>query len=640
MTNKLTKQAVTRYSPGQSASAGAPARCFLSGYAPSTLYGGAGFVRYEPMSPAKAYAEYNRLQNNTFGMVESTRYQWNYSIVCLPAQPATPYKPAGTTVDMRQGWNASSDSIYNDTGDFALLFDYDKFPVGVIVGLAPYPAAGTLPSTVSAGVYLRDGVVEVMEAGVVVATAPYTPLDQKVVAIARVGDSTVIRVGDWSYVADGVPAGEPAQARALLYLAGDYVDNPRIVVDATGRARGGVSLRHVLPSTSRARGSVGFRMAKLEARGRVGTTGRATAVVDYSASARGSVGFSGAIGRAGAEGALSLPGLSLFGGFAGSTARASGELHLPAMEVVADGGYAVPNVVGGQLGLPGLMLAGDGQTGEVASGQVVMPRFAVLGADYPYGQGVATLPPLVAFGVDPSMPDGYVRMYEVIQAQASATSSGVLFAAIRSELGLESEITVALLTGVGMYDSVILDDNIGFAATLQAVLRSDFVLSDQAARGDWSVNNAHYAAVQYATNLLTGAVTRLDGFNFMSFCRVGQTTYGVAPDGLYEIGPNEDPIDAIVEFAAVGTESAAVKGLDYVYLGMNTDGDVYVAVRGDGEAERVYRAVESRDMHRVKGGKGIRARQWTCRLELVAATRAELDSVEWIAPHTARRWGR
>jgi len=587
------------------------------------------------MTPAEAYREMERWQSqNVKGITAS------YRTVCFPEIPPRDAIEAYTRVDVREGWNAAADSVYHSEEDFALTFEYARFPVGVIVGVGPYPAFGTLPSTVAVGVLLREGAIEVLAGGVTAATAPYVPTDQENIVVARRGGDVVVRVGDWEYTAPGVAAGAPAQIRSMLYLAGDYVDSPRFIINTEGSARGKVGFRNRVPDVARARGGVGFRMAAKEARGNVGFVGRAVAVEDFHAKARGNAALGGVIGAPGGEGAMALPRLEVFGGLAGSTPRGSGSFSLEPLTITATGGYSVPDWAGGAMVLPGLILGGVFQVGEVGSGEALLPALTALGADYPYGQGLAHLPPLVMFGLAPTDPEGYVRMYEGVRFGSSLDGSGVLYAAIRSELEVGSTITFALLLETAMYDSLMLDDRMSFASALEVVLRSGIALSDQAVRGDWAKDNAHYAAVQYATNVLTGSVTRLEGFNFASFCTAGQTTYGVAPDGLYELGPYDDPIDAVVEFAAVGTESSAVKAMQYVYVGLATDGDVYVRVVGDDRDERVYRAVGNRDMFRAKCAGGVRARQWTVRLELVSATQATLDSVEWIAPATVRRFGR
>lgn len=59
--------------------------------------------------------------------------------------------------------------------------------------------------------------------------------------------------------------------------------------------------------------------------------------------------------------------------------------------------------------------------------------------------------------------------------------------------------------------------------------------------------------LQYATNILTGAVTRYSGFGFAGFCAVGMDTYGWKTDGLYKVGAETDNgalISAIIDFAA------------------------------------------------------------------------------------------
>lgn len=645
MANKLTKRAVTQYHPGQAASPGMPSRCFVRGYTPyeDPVYGGQQQESYMPMSPAEAYALYARkVAERGFGSGYggNPRYEWNYSILCTPAVPPTTYAPGYNRVDMREGWNASAESIFHSPDDFAFAFDYDRFPVGVIVGIAQYPSDGQLPIAVAGGVYLRDSTIDVISNGVVIATAPYAPVAQLPIIVSRRDGQVVVQVGDWQAVAAGVPLGTQAQVKTLLYLAGDYVDNPRFLDNPVSRAIGSVGFQSKVPDHARARGSVSFRSARKQARGSSGFSGSAYGVIDYAARAVGSAAFEGSVAKPGAEGRLSLGGLSVFAGVSGNRGVASARLSLPALAVDSNGGYDTPHVIGGAVAIPALLLSADVKSGTVGAGELALGGLTTIGADYPYGQGAVVLSPLEVFGTDPDMPDGQVRMYEAVVAEPTMTSHGLLFAVIDSSLGVHTTVSFALVMEAAVYDSLLLQDSLSFAATLEAAIRSGVLLTDQASRGDWPDKNAYYAAVQYATNALTGAAVRFEGFNFSSFCSAGQQAYGVGPDGLYEIGPNEEPIDALVEFAAVGGDTMAVKAMEYIYVGLDTDGEVYLAVAGTDGQERLYRAIRSRDTFRTTCGKGLRSQQWTVRMELVNATRATLHGVEWLAPSTARRWAR
>lgn len=632
MPNKLTKLPVTEFNVGQEAYAGSPAYCYVTGVVRYAVSGASEAYLTQPMTPAEAYMEVVRKQSQTLKGITA-----NYRAVCFPAIPPRDAVQSVSRVDPRPGWNAAADSVVNSEGDFSFTFEYPRFPVGIVVGVAPYPSGGTLPSSVVAGVLLRNEAIEVLAAGVAVAVAPYSPADAKRIIVSRLGNSVSVSVGDWSHTVEGVVATGAAQVRSLLYLAGEFVDTPRFIDVSVGRAKGSVGFLVGVSPVSRARGGVGFRAPNRRVVGRLGLVGSASAVEDFSARAVGSVAMRGVATPPSGVGELRVSTLSVLGGSLSGASVGAARVSAPALQVEAGGGYPIPVWAGGAVALPGLAFGGVVQVGEVATGEAQLPLLSAIGADYPYGQGVATLPALSAFGWAPVGPDGYVNMYEGVEFGASVSALGVMYASIRSELGVGSTVTFALLLEAAMYDSLLLDSKASLANTLEVVMRAGLLLSDKSARGGWAEKNAHYAAVQYATNVLTGAVTRMEGFNFSSFCRVGQLSFGVAPEGLYELGAYDDPVDAVVEFAAVGAETVASKNLQYVYVGLATDGEVYVRVTGDNQRDKVYRAVGGRDMFRAKCAGGLRARQWTVRLELVGATQATLDSIEWIAPATNRR---
>ena len=144
-------------------------------------------------------------------------------------------------------------------------------------------------------------------------------------------------------------------------------------------------------------------------------------------------------------------------------------------------------------------------------------------------------------------------------------------------------------------------------------------------------------AVQYATNVLTGAVSRYEGFDFVSFASVGQDTYAAAENGIYRVTHNSEPLQAAIEFAAVGAGAGNGKRLESVYLGLDSDGETYLRVTGDDGVERSYKAVGRGGMLRGQMAKGVKSRHWDVRLEVLDATSLELDRVEWLMPISARR---
>lgn len=205
--------------------------------------------------------------------------------------------------------------------------------------------------------------------------------------------------------------------------------------------------------------------------------------------------------------------------------------------------------------------------------------------------------------------------------------------------GLSEVLTFSsAMNGVVTIDAVLLEfltalDGISPQMTLEAMLANSLTLSDTAGASSQAI-------LQYATNLATGAVARYNGFDFDGFCRVGMDTYGYKKGGLFKVDADTDngvPISALVEFAAEALAGTLKSRLVAFFYGLSTDGQVFVRVIDDLNQEVVYRAKRQQEVFRSNPFQGLVSRHWRMRLEIVDATYAELDNVEWVAGSTGRR---
>jgi hypothetical protein len=190
---------------------------------------------------------------------------------------------------------------------------------------------------------------------------------------------------------------------------------------------------------------------------------------------------------------------------------------------------------------------------------------------------------------------------------------------------------VILLAGAG--STLVLLDGVGASITIVAGVGSALRLSSGGSVGG-------IKTLQYATNLLTGAATRYEGFGFDGFCRVGMDTYGFKSDGLYKIGGGDDsgaPINMLIDFAADEFGTPQGKRVGNVFLGLETDGDVFVRMTDDDDREANYRAYQRRSEFRADMGRGGKSRFWRLRLEVLDSTEARLDNFEWVVSTTGRR---
>lgn len=149
--------------------------------------------------------------------------------------------------------------------------------------------------------------------------------------------------------------------------------------------------------------------------------------------------------------------------------------------------------------------------------------------------------------------------------------------------------------------------------------------------------------IQYSVNLITGAASVYTGFGFNGFIGVDGISYGWKGDGLYKIGAETDDgenINALVDFGISDYGNARIKTISTAWLGVRTDGQVYVKAIADDGNEVVYRATASTDTHKAIMAKGVSGRQWSLVLEIVDASFASLDSVELEVGISQRRFGR
>lgn len=548
---------------------------------------------------------------------------------CYKEQPEIKGEPARLVVSLEPGWNASACSRQRLAGDFVFSFDVCRHPIGVVIGVAPHNL-DSLFTTAEHAFYLRGDQISVLEHGEVVANCPFSPDDEMRLSISRVGQAVVYSTEGWAYVSLKPSIGDKV-GDALLYSAGDYVDNPVISAAISGRAVGSVGIRSLVRATASARGRVGFTAAMRKVRGAIGIRGSAAAVLDTAAKAYGRVGTRGSARPSTNEGLVAIPGLIVIGS---DRLSGSGNVIMPRPAVSADAGFALPDIVIGSLGIPAPMLSGVMLVGSAGAGDIKLPALEVIGANYPYGIGRVELPPVDAAGRERVYdPDGEY-MLELVYLQPLLTTDNVAYVAWRERVGIGFDLIVSVFVEDLIYETLVVGDEMSQSQIMYEVLRSAVSIYNSGSLVDEVV-------LQYATNLVTGAASRYEGFEFNGFFNDGLDSYAYDESGVYRIvdgaGDDGEPLSAAIDFAAAGTDSSAEKYLTAAYFGIATDGQVYARVTTHDGREQLYKAVPGRGHHRAVAAKGITARYWNVRLELTDATFADLDSIEWDIPVATRR---
>lgn len=496
-----------------------------------------------------------------------------YTVV--PAQPATAGTPAYTIDTGVAAWNAGGRSTAPLDGDGAFRFQTNNAPGGIACGLSATDLS-TLPHECSHAIYISGSVAQATEYGVVVHTFP-TPVDDSTYFILRrTGTSVQLVSGADSYNSATPITTAKVYLDAALYLSGDYVDNPELYEGTSGLNYATMSA--VLPAL-------------------IGVVNKPPLYV---------------------YGVLpSLQGV-VYNARAGSACFVSGSV--PPLTAGITAFYSTPAVVSGTL--------------RPIKGKV---------ADYAYSFVDGTLPMLygAVYQADvESMFTAYSRVGLSHSEQGTARISDTVVSTLR----VSSTISAALFISDAIYDALSLFDNTSTTQKLEDTIRSVVALGSTAGKAVYTDLPASVAAAraptQYGVNAQTGAIAAYDGMGFDGYATSDQTTYGAKPDGVYVMrggADNGQPRNIAIDFGDVNLGTEVVKTIEAVYLGINTDGQVYVRLKTP-VTDHLYRVVQRGSIGRALGRKGVGGRYWNVSLEIEDATYFDLDMVEISVSSMERRW--
>lgn len=648
MTNKLTKLATLTYIPPVKYVPGVPARCVTDTYTTREyvyLGGGFGFdngVSYTRNgvggSGATHVQEYLDVSLNS----KTNRYAIVYSTreitTCYPAIPEVPAQASKVSVNSQVGWNASARSVRAVVGNIRAEFVFPVNPVGVACGLGNGLAANQLAG-IEHGFYCVGGQIRVIESGVNKADVPVSPNGQPVLRILRneLGTVTYL-VDDWSYTSSVTSFGAK-YLQASLYAAGDFVDSPLLSSygDITGTSSFGwetsvaadvVSGDDVFgwaadPVYMTDDANVAFVIGQSKFGWKADPLALAYFVDLQFTPQR--FGWS-TVNNAATVGDAPIK-LKAMGADRPYT---YGNAIVPGVVISADAGFPTVESSVGTATLP-VYTGGTSLTGGVMSGGAVF-ELRTRAADRPYADASAVVP-VLTFAYDFPEPDGRIEAYNIALVDSYLTDP-ILYAFISEGVNIGMSVDIAIWITADLAEFLAIADEMSPAMIIEALLRSGFNVSDNLVR-------AKQVALQYATNIATGGVTRYDNFEFTSFCTVGQMTYGVRSDGLYRIGDADtddgELIDALVDFGADDLDSDMRKRIDTVFVGLATDGQLYLRMTDENGQELNHKLIyNTEDMHRFGFAKGRDSRFWTLRCEIADASRAELDTVKWFAGHTGK----
>lgn len=581
MANRLVKQAITTYVPAVEEVIAQPARCVVTTRRElrtffRTVYRRAGATYYWWTEP---YTKWVDIQ----------------SVQCYPEVTGVEGRDTQVITDNQPGWNAGARSGSSQSGDLVARYTVSPGSTGVLCGLASTGApVGSFNAVEHGVIFSSTATPKIVERGVQVASAPSPIPAGTEVQIARVGGVVYYRVGDWEYTS-ATPSVGTKSLYAVLYVAGDAVDDPSLAA-AVGM---------------RATGSWGW--------------GSPAEVGQLRAVARWGWGGSATLNDGQMTDDIDMSMLAADYDY-GSGAFAVGEILLD-----AGAGFVSVETSGAAFSIPMSMVA---IAIDIDNGQMTDDiDMSMIAADYDYGSAYMDLGEIEGFGYDSVDPEGTGNYSEGLAPIDNYSFDPVLYAVISEGIAVGS--TFDFVVGMdGQYaDFLALADEATATQVLDALIAAGVTVADNAA-------SARRMMLQYATNAVTGAVARYQGFDFLGFQHTDLGTYAWKSDGLYLLGGDTDDgqlLRAVLDFAAEDFGTAERKRMDNVFLGLSTDGQVFLRMTDDQNREVTYRAVQRDSEYRSNLQRGLSSRFWRMRLELVDASYADLDNVEWVTGATGRR---
>lgn len=617
MAHRLTKEAITTYVPAVEEVIASPAYTTVTyeRRAVTTYTGGA-----VPSGPVPQYG-YVTDENGKkkFGIVgfylpvtgkPTTTYVDVPIYTYHPAVVGIPGRDSATITDNQLGWNAGAQSADVLTGDFVVQCILQSESLGVLVGIQPAAGPSASFSGITHGVLIAQSQPpSVVESGVVRASGA---LGAGAIPVTIERISGLVRItagGLLSYSSQTASFGD-MRISAVLYAGSDYVDDPVIATVA------------VMESSGDWQWGDGADIPQLRASSTWGWGGYGSINDGFASMVIGLDLLSSDVDLDGATWVLDDPQLTA-SGFSDidlSVAAMILPLTMSALAISIDLGTV-------SMSVPMSMRSGDYDYGDAAIMLDGIEVYALSTEDPP---GYETASEAAGVGdfyiVDPT---AYLTLMESVKIGSGLEMLLQMDADLADHLVLMDE------TNIGLIISALLDNRLGVA---DISLRRDVSEYVDATTGISGLYD--FTGNTYATNIATGAASRFAGFDFDGFCRVGMDTYAYRRDGLYLIGGGVDQgafIGARADFFAEDFGTAQGKRVGNIFMGLATDGQVYVRTVEDGGQEMTYRAYNRRGEFRADMQRGRASRFWRLRLEVVEGNYAELDNVEWVVTQTGRR---
>ena len=538
-------------------------------------------------------------------------------------------------------------------GVIAAAADYDAYDVAVYKGKGVIRGVSGTTSTVLNSSNLTVG-TGVFAAGLI--NTETSTVDSPELVQLRSASQTV--AGSMGLIASVSPANQilfkptgrlALQAATFSSVNGVRVDTPTGALGITGAVTervfiglGALGLEGRLSLTGLAFSSVnGVRLATIDARMPVGHT--VTAAVVRAFTATGGVSVTGGLGLQGEGSPAQASGaavrVSPLQFYAGNRLGLYGDMAITPMLIDggSTGGAPVAQFASADLAMAEILLGASGLTGEIggATDATYTPMYTV-GSNYAYSYGTPAIPEMIlnsgggVLGTTASVSTAYLEFLSV--ADYFNTLAAILVE-FTSELDVSGDMSITIALNASMESALNLSDDMTLAQILEAVISDGLTLSD---------GQAPEAAAykQYVYNLLSGAASRFDGFDFKGFAHFNGETYAYNTTGVHRVvNTPADPIAAMVDLGVSTFGVSSMKHVETAYIGLATDGEVFLKLVADGR-DKTYRVVQRFPTMRAHTGRGVVGREWGVQLQLLDATTADLDDIEFVLATSGRRWTR
>lgn len=610
MAHRLTKQAITTYVPAIQEVVATPAYTTVTyerqavtrwvgadtspRLPPSTNgYQGVSLPVRDPGRPVTVY-------------VDVPVYTYHPAVIGVTG------RDSATITDSQLGWNAGAHSVDSLSGDFVIRCEVDAASMGVLVGIQPVGGAVASFNAIVHGVLISPAQnPSAVERGSIKAVGSAAAGKLRV-SIERIAGRVRLLVdGVLAYTSDTESLGDVVLS-SVMYAGADYVDNPEFV-DAIA-----------LESNGDWGWGEGATAPQLRIESGWGWAGRAALNDGY---ARMSIDMS---------------------------MRASDDDYASMVWVMDEPALLASslndaNLAVAVMDLP-LTMAALGVTVELGTSSSTV-GMTMRSGDYDYGEVGLLIDSPSVFALSTEAPAGEETTSDALIVADFYFLDPVAYATLIDSLSVGSTLDLLLKINADLADHLVLLDESDIGLVVMALLENRIGLADSSVRNSRDVSEYidavtglaglyDFTGSTYSTNIATGAVTRYAGFDFAGFCRVGMRTYGYRKDGLYLIGGETDSgaqIGARADFGADDFGSAQGKRVGNVFMGLSTDGQVYVRTIEDGDQQMIYRAYNRRSEFRADMQRGRDSRFWRLRLEVVEGNYAELDNIEWVLTQTGRR---